>query len=64
MRGMSGGPVFGFKNRPAQAPLYGLVAVQSWWDRERRLAFGTRFDIFIELLANTFREFDDRLARG
>jgi hypothetical protein len=52
MVGMSGGPVFCLKNRQGQPPLYGVVAIQSWWDKERRLALATRLPVFLSALAD------------
>jgi hypothetical protein len=49
MDGMSGGPIFCFKKGPPFS--YGVVAVQSCWDRRRRLAFGTSFPAFLDALA-------------
>lgn len=48
--GMSGGPIFGFKLRPGKPPLYTPIAVQSFWDRERRIAFGTRLHVVMGML--------------
>lgn len=42
IRGMSGGPIFGFKHGPDSKILYTIAAIQSCWDKERRIAFGTR----------------------
>jgi hypothetical protein len=39
---MSGGPILGFMNAPDGKLLYTIAAVQSWWDKDRRIAFGTR----------------------
>jgi hypothetical protein len=58
--GMSGGPIFGFKFRPNQSPLYGVLAVQSFWDKERRIAFGTRLDVVMSMFE---KEIDTVLAR-
>jgi hypothetical protein len=49
IRGMSGGPIFGFKLRPGQAPLYWVVAIQSWWDKDRRIVFGSRLATVMRL---------------
>jgi hypothetical protein len=48
--GMSGGPIFAFKDRPGKPPLYMAVAVQSFWDKDRRIAFGTRLDAVMEMI--------------
>lgn len=40
MKGMSGGPIYGFR-RDAEGNLrYHVVALQSWWDKEQRVIFG------------------------
>jgi hypothetical protein len=56
MKGMSGGPVFGFLRRPENKLVYTIAAVQSWWDRERRIAFATR-------LPPLMAEFYDAIAK-
>jgi hypothetical protein len=45
--GMSGGPILGFKDQPGKAPLYTIVGVQSWWDKERRIAYGSSLPAII-----------------
>lgn len=41
IQGMSGGPIFGFKNNPDGQPKYWPVAIQSRWLRQRRIVIGT-----------------------
>jgi hypothetical protein len=57
MVGMSGGPVFGFKNRDGKPPLYAVVAVQSWWDPKKRVAFSTLLWPVIGLIDTEIRAF-------
>jgi hypothetical protein len=57
MVGMSGGPVFGFKNRHGKPPLYAVVAVQSSWDSEKRVAFSTLLWPIIGLIDTEIRAF-------
>jgi hypothetical protein len=40
IRGMSGGPIFGFGKRADGQWEYWVVALQSWWFRDRRIIFG------------------------
>jgi hypothetical protein len=48
--GMSGGPIFGFEPAPDGRLMYRVLAVQGWWDKERRIVFGSRLCVFMGLL--------------
>jgi hypothetical protein len=37
-------PPAGRTHQKGRPPQYAVIAVQSWWDKERRLTFGTRMD--------------------
>src|SRR5262249_29266126 len=50
IEGMSGGPILGFQRREGNPPLSTTVASQSWWDKERRIAFGTRLPVVMEMI--------------
>jgi hypothetical protein len=52
---MSGGPIFGFK-KTEEGLKYWIVAIQSWWDKKRRITFGCRVPTFARLLANEFEK--------
>jgi hypothetical protein len=56
MKGMSGGPIFGFFRGPENQLLYTIAGVQSWWDRNRRIAFGTRLPPFVDLIERKMRQ--------
>ena len=46
--GMSGGPIFGFRKSDAGDVLYHVVALQSWWDKDKRIVFGCSVPFFAE----------------
>ncbi|MCJ7639818.1 MAG: hypothetical protein MUO70_08100 [Euryarchaeota archaeon] len=48
IRGMSGGPIFGFRYGPSMA--YWVVAIQSSWLPSRRIVFGCPLPVLAELL--------------
>lgn len=50
VKGMSGGPIFGFRKRQDGSMLYHVVALQSWWDEKRRIIFGCSVPYFAEKL--------------
>jgi hypothetical protein len=54
--GMSGGPILGFHRRPGQTHLYTAVAVQGWWDKERRIAFATSLPHVMSALKKMLRD--------
>jgi hypothetical protein len=56
IRGMSGGPIFGLKITPDRRIRYWIVALQSWWDKEKRIIFGCPVPVFMGLLENGFQE--------
>jgi hypothetical protein len=57
IRGMSGGPIFGFRIDAAGRLLYHAVAVQSrWWDRTRTI-FGCSIPYFAEAIHRQIEEF-------
>jgi hypothetical protein len=65
--GMSGGPILGFKDQPNKAPLYTIVGVQSWWDKEHRIAYGSSLPVIIspfEQLARALLTERDAAALG
>jgi hypothetical protein len=39
--GMSGGPIFGFRESPAGGWEYRVVGLQSWWNRDTRVIYAT-----------------------
>jgi hypothetical protein len=47
MDGMSGGPIFGFIRRPGLPTPYTIVGVQSWWNKDRRIAFGSSLPVIM-----------------
>lgn len=49
--GMSGGPIFGFR-REGERLRYWLWAIQSWWEKRRRISFGSRIAAFGPILAD------------
>jgi hypothetical protein len=55
IKGMSGGPILGFQRRTDKPPLYTAVAIQSWWDAKRRIAFGTRLPVVMEMIDREIR---------
>jgi len=60
LKGMSGGPIFGFF-RSDKKLLYTTVAVQSWWDKKRRIAFGTSLPPVMDLFESAL---DSRVAEA
>ena len=54
--GMSGGPVFGLRQREDGKGLYWVVAIQSWWRPAERLAFACRLPTFARILSELLDE--------
>jgi hypothetical protein len=54
VKGMSGGPIFGFRKQPDGRLLYHVVALQSWWDEDKRIVFGCSVPFFAEAVHNLF----------
>jgi len=52
--GMSGGPILGFAKDSEGRLRYWVVALQSWWDKDRRIVFGCRVPFFAEMICNGF----------
>jgi hypothetical protein len=50
LNGMSGGPIFGFRHREGKPPHYTAVGIQSWCAEQRRIAFGTRLPVVMEMI--------------
>src|SRR5205807_1404919 len=46
--GMSGGPILGFKSQTGRPPLYTIVGVQGWWDKQRRIAYGSSLTVVVK----------------
>jgi hypothetical protein len=51
--GMSGGPILGIL---IEEDCYTVAGVQSWWDPERRVCFGTPISVVMELLMGLVQE--------
>jgi hypothetical protein len=51
IRGMSGGPVFGFRRGKDSNLRYWVIAVQSWWDANLRIAYSTRIREILDIFA-------------
>jgi hypothetical protein len=45
---MSGGPIFGFRRNEDGRLSYHVVALQSWWDEDKRIVFGCSVPFFAE----------------
>ncbi len=50
IKGMSGGPIFGFRRTKAGQWVYHVVALQSWWKPDSRIIFGCPLFDFAERL--------------
>ena len=48
IKGMSGGPIYGFRKSENGQWFYHVVALQSWWRKESRTVFGCSVPIFAE----------------
>lgn len=48
IKGMSGGPIYGFRTRDDGKLLYHIVALQSWWDPDTRIIRGCSVPMFAE----------------
>src|SRR5262249_21704652 len=48
MKGMSGGPIFGFRRNPEGQWAYHTIAIQSWWDPQHRVVFGCPIPTFMD----------------
>jgi hypothetical protein len=53
--GMSGGPILGFQDQPGKPPLYTIVGVQAWWDKEKRIAYGSSLAVIIKPFEESIR---------
>jgi hypothetical protein len=53
--GMSGGPIFGIKKIDGDER-YWVVAIQSWWDKKRRISFGCRLLSFAKEIGEGIAE--------
>jgi hypothetical protein len=51
IKGMSGGPVFGFRRGKDGTLKNWVIAVQSWWDADLRIAYSTRIREILDLFA-------------
>jgi hypothetical protein len=49
MVGMSGGPIIGIIQEPGRNTRYTAIGIQAWWDKERKIAFGTPIERVLEL---------------
>jgi hypothetical protein len=54
--GMSGGPIYGFRKQPDGQWTYHIVALQSWWYEDKRIAFGCSLPLFAEMLHESIVE--------
>lgn len=59
LKGMSGGPIFGF-NFDGEGTRYWLVAIQSSWDRAQSLVYGCP----IPILASLMTRWSDEVLAG
>jgi hypothetical protein len=50
IKGMSGGPIYGFRQLEDGKWTYHVVALQSWWDEKKRIAYGCSLPYFAEAL--------------
>jgi hypothetical protein len=50
VKGMSGGPIFGYKTLPDGRQFYWVVAVQSRWREQSRIVFGCPLRIFMPMI--------------
>ncbi len=57
VKGMSGGPIFGFRRNQNGQWTYHVAALQSWWDEKKRIIFGCSLPYFGEWLHARFTEF-------
>jgi hypothetical protein len=57
VRGMSGGPIFGFQVGADQRLRYWVVALQSRWYPQRRIILGCPVPVFMGILEHEFQEF-------
>ncbi len=48
IKGMSGGPIYGFRKAENGQWSYHIVAVQSWWRKDSRTTFGCSVPVFAE----------------
>jgi len=54
IKGMSGGPIFGFRQAEDGRWYYHVVALQSWWRPDSRIVFGCSVPLVAELLHLAF----------
>lgn len=59
IKGMSGGPIFGFRESTAGQWAYHFVAVQSWWRDRSRIVFGCSVPFFAEFLHQLIQELNE-----
>jgi hypothetical protein len=52
IKGMSGGPIYGFRKSENGQWFYHLIALQSWWRNKSRTVFGCSLPVFAEALHN------------
>jgi hypothetical protein len=50
IKGVSGGPIFGYRQLASEQWTYHLVALQSWWRIKPRIVFGCSLPYFAELV--------------
>lgn len=60
MKGMSGGPIFGFKHQEGKGLRYWLIAAQSSWHPSRRITIGC----FVRELAGAIASSMEYVAKG
>lgn len=63
IKGMSGGPIYGFRVDEAGQWTYHVVALQSWWKPDSRTIFGCSLPFFAELLHQAGLESEDSVGQ-
>jgi hypothetical protein len=56
VKGMSGGPIYGFRRSDDGRWWYHVVALQSWWNRQTRTVYGCSLPVFAEALLAAFQD--------
>ncbi|HVX13080.1 MAG TPA: hypothetical protein VHC22_17990 [Pirellulales bacterium] len=64
IKGMSGGPIFGFWKDDANRTHFSIFALQSWWDKKTRIIRGCTLNMFAEVLHRHMEELAERFQMG
>jgi hypothetical protein len=64
VRGVSGGPIFGFRRVGDNLWDYRVVAMQSWQNRTQRMVYGTPLQSFAPRIADVIERLRRQAARG